>query len=263
MKAGPNAEVAYRRVSSVDTQLRSKYWVRTTSLQKYRPKEAIRNFNGKDDKKKSDDEEVEEAHPKDTSNPVIESEGPQQSTSPQSGRSIKCIQDTQSHSPSAERYEFALHGLLALGNRNNDGDINGEPEVNFASIDFAETDHATLPRQPSVAMNQFHTAPNPIVVAESQERPKMQSWPSISAISSVEIPHMTDERILELLKHYRYNIAPWMDICDMKQGFGCEALQLCKNSSPVQLEILALAEASLGARHQIQDVTADMLALID
>jgi hypothetical protein len=51
-----------------------------------------------------------------------------------------------------------------------------------------------------------------------------------------------------------------MDICDMKQCFGCEVLQLFKTSPPVQLEILALAEASLGARHQIPDATADILA---
>jgi hypothetical protein len=53
-----------------------------------------------------------------------------------------------------------------------------------------------------------------------------------------------------------------MDICDMKQCFGCELLQLFKTSSSIRLEILALAEASLGACHQISDATADILARV-
>ncbi|KAJ4352071.1 uncharacterized protein N0V89_007417 [Didymosphaeria variabile] len=220
----------------------------------------VPEYSEKGDQKRPDQAEVEEAHPEDTSNPVIESAGPQQSTSPQTDRSVKRLQDTHIQSPSAERYEFALHGLLALGNGNSGGDVNAEPEVNFATIDFAETDHATLPSQTSVAMDRIQTEPNPMIVGECQERPKLQPWPSISTISSVEMPQMTDERVLEFLKHYRYNIAPWMDICDMNQCFGCEVLQLSKISSPVRLETLALAEASLSARHQLQDVTVDMLA---
>lgn len=46
----------------------------------------------------------------------------------------------------------------------------------------------------------------------------------------------------------------------MKQCFGCEVLQLAKTSSPIQLAILALVEASLGARQHFQDVSGVVLA---
>jgi hypothetical protein len=133
---------------------------------------------------------------------------PQQSTSPHNDRSASHLQDHLIQSPSAERYEFALHGLLALGSGDSGGGVNGES----ASIDFTEADRATLHSQTSVAMESFPTESNPMIVEEFQDRPNLQSWPSMSAISSVEIPQMTDERTLEYLTHYRYNIAPWVSL---------------------------------------------------
>ncbi|KAL5394034.1 hypothetical protein PMIN02_005356 [Paraphaeosphaeria minitans] len=121
---------------------------------------------------------------------------------------------------------------------------------------FAERDHAALSNRSSIAMDQFHPEANSIVVGDLQESP---NWASMSATPSVEIPQMTDERILEYLTHYRYKIAPWMDICDMKQCFGCELLQLSQTSSALQLGVLALAEASIGTRQQFQGLSGNML----
>jgi hypothetical protein len=73
------------------------------------------------------------------------------------------------------------------------------------------------------------------------------------------------ERVLELLKHYRYHIAPWvrrlkhiaeiqlrsmqLDICDNDQYFGVQLLGLSTESNIIRRSILALAEASL---HKVQ-----------
>ncbi|CAO2649715.1 Nn.00g010070.m01.CDS01 [Neocucurbitaria sp. VM-36] len=50
---------------------------------------------------------------------------------------------------------------------------------------------------------------------------------------------------LELLKHYRYHIAPWLDICDSNQCFGVEVLALSAETSNFRYGVLALADASL------------------
>ncbi|KAF2439754.1 hypothetical protein P171DRAFT_435619 [Karstenula rhodostoma CBS 690.94] len=227
----------------------------------YKEVQFVSVYDDKTDQKEPG-KHAEESNSKDTTSPVAQSTGPQQSTSPQNDRSTNILSATHIQSPSAERYEFALHGLLALGSVNGGADVNGESEVNSASMDFNEPHHAALPNQVSIAVDQFPTEPNSMIVGEFQERLSLQSWPSMSTIPSVEIPQIADECILEYLTHYRYKIAPWMDICDMKQCFGCEVLHLSKTSSSTQLEILALAEASLAARQQFQGVSGNMRARV-
>lgn len=79
-------------------------------------------------------------------------------------------------------------------------------------MDITEADQVTLSDPTSVAMDLFQTEPNSMIVGEFQGRPNLQSWPSMSAISSVGIPQTTDERVLEYLTHYRYKIAPWVSL---------------------------------------------------
>jgi hypothetical protein len=53
-----------------------------------------------------------------------------------------------------------------------------------------------------------------------------------------------------------------MDICDMNQYFGCEVLQSFKPPSPIYLEVLALAKASIDACQQCQRVAVNTLTCI-
>lgn len=52
---------------------------------------------------------------------------------------------------------------------------------------------------------------------------------------------------MKLLQHYRYNVAPWLDIHDLTHSFGITALQLAVNSSSERLlpALLGLSEACL------------------
>ncbi|KAJ0426113.1 hypothetical protein BJY00DRAFT_307616 [Aspergillus carlsbadensis] len=51
---------------------------------------------------------------------------------------------------------------------------------------------------------------------------------------------------MKLLQHYRYNVAPWLDICDLTHSFGITALQMAVSSEDRLLPaLLALSEASV------------------
>lgn len=52
---------------------------------------------------------------------------------------------------------------------------------------------------------------------------------------------------MKLLQHYRYNVAPWLDILDLTHKFGITALQIAVNSSSERLlpALMGLSEACL------------------
>lgn len=106
---------------------------------------------------------------------------------------------------SAENYEFAVHGLLALGSGLG---IFGSAEVNYSTRPTTgdrqsiHTDGTEINIAHEVPIFQRFSAERAI------ERQPMQDWQSMgipTSDGSVELPH---ERVLDLLKHYRYKIAP-------------------------------------------------------
>jgi hypothetical protein len=106
---------------------------------------------------------------------------------------------------SAENYEFAVHGLLALGSGM--GSF-GSAEVNY-SIRPTTGDRQSI-HTDRTEINIAHEVPNfeRFSAGRAIERQPMQGWQSIGSPTSdgsVELPH---ERVLDLLKHYRYKIAP-------------------------------------------------------
>ncbi|KAF2678878.1 hypothetical protein K458DRAFT_394524 [Lentithecium fluviatile CBS 122367] len=159
-------------------------------------------------------------------------------------------------SPSAERYEFALHGLLALGS-GSAGAL--DPQLEFAS--------PILPRKTTTTAtrggNEWQDAQRDQAILETQSQRQSrgsQGWSLADAAIVAEDQQLSDERVLDLLKDYRYGIAPWMDICDMNQTFGCELLQLSGDSRLIRSGLLALAETSLNARSISQGCNVAMLA---
>ncbi|CAM1504272.1 Fc.00g018630.m01.CDS01 [Cosmosporella sp. VM-42] len=57
--------------------------------------------------------------------------------------------------------------------------------------------------------------------------------------------HLPQDRVVQLFRHYRYNIAPWLDIGDTGQTFGLLVSRIAMESIPVLESLLALSIASL------------------
>ncbi|PNP82944.1 hypothetical protein FNYG_03266 [Fusarium nygamai] len=127
-------------------------------------------------------------------------------------------------SPSNAAYETALDGLLALGN-----------------------DHYVSPSAPAVAQTGtngglFGQLPQNVQF-EVRDKPREDVFPNCL--------HMPQDRAVELLRHYRYNIAPWLDINDPDQTFGLFVPRIAMNSASVLDSVLSLSLETLGDRTQL------------
>ncbi|KAF2186577.1 hypothetical protein K469DRAFT_572399 [Zopfia rhizophila CBS 207.26] len=142
-------------------------------------------------------------------------------------------------SPPADNYEFALHGLLALGS-GNAGVANVGFNLSPRTVPADSLSSNTLQdemTQPSIAQAEPEGGEQTAgLLAETQAT---RDWQLANAID------LPQERVLELLRHYRYEVAPWVDICDMNQSFGCGVLQMSTESRSIRSGLLALADASL------------------
>ncbi|KAF2465385.1 uncharacterized protein BDR25DRAFT_318620 [Lindgomyces ingoldianus] len=147
-------------------------------------------------------------------------------------------------SSSAENYEFALHGLLALG-AGNAGIINADHSVSPRTVLADSISSSHLQDKINVAQAQFALDGFSSDQGGVENQPE-QSWEVIGTQDDVIIEDLSHERALELLKHYRYQIAPWLDICDRKHSFGCEVLGQSTASKSLRCALLSLAEAALG-----------------
>ncbi|KAF5018808.1 hypothetical protein F66182_9201 [Fusarium sp. NRRL 66182] len=64
--------------------------------------------------------------------------------------------------------------------------------------------------------------------------------------------HMPQDRAVELLRHYRYNIAPWLDIDDSEQTFGLLVPRVAMDSAPLLDSLLSLSRTTLGDDAQLE-----------
>jgi hypothetical protein len=106
---------------------------------------------------------------------------------------------------SAENYEFAVHGLLALGSGMG---IFENAEMNYSPRPRTGDHQSTLTDR-----DEMNIAQNlPIFEGNGAEsaiqRQTMQTWQSMDVPISDGFGELPQERVLELLKHYRYEIAP-------------------------------------------------------
>ncbi|KAF2800259.1 hypothetical protein K505DRAFT_355826 [Melanomma pulvis-pyrius CBS 109.77] len=145
-------------------------------------------------------------------------------------------------SPSTDSYEFALHGLLALGSGTG-GVVNAE--VNFSPRTGSGDNASMNTVQGEINMDQIVPTIEDFNAEKNVENQIVEDWRSINVPSSVGFEEVPHERVLELLKHYRYDVATWLDICDMGQTFGCEVLHLSTESTSIRYGLLALADKSL------------------
>ncbi|KAJ9144575.1 Fungal transcriptional regulatory protein, N-terminal [Pleurostoma richardsiae] len=59
---------------------------------------------------------------------------------------------------------------------------------------------------------------------------------------------ISGETIVCLVRHYRYRLAPWLDICDVREFFGTIVPGMTSSSVAIHQALLALSAASLDAR---------------
>ena len=111
----------------------------------------------------------------------------------------------QQSGTSAENYEFAVHGLLALGSgmgRLESAEVNYSPRSTTGDRQSIHTDRNQITIDHEVPIFERFSAERAI------EGQPMQVWQSMGILASdgsIELPH---ERVLNLLKYYRYKIAP-------------------------------------------------------
>lgn len=140
------------------------------------------------------------------------------------------------HSPDTEsRQESAIHGLLALSSRDNFGVLFSSPSETLATAAVAEESSSSL--RINAPVGDFNKAPS--------SGPDEDSTTTFDPGDKLPSP----ERTVQLLSHYRYEIAPWLDNCDLDQAFGSQLSRPEQAFPAVHYAILALAAQSLSPEH--------------
>ncbi|KAM5351784.1 hypothetical protein ACJ41O_004507 [Fusarium nematophilum] len=133
-------------------------------------------------------------------------------------------------SPSNAAYETALDGLLSLGNDNY-----VPPSASATSQVTANGGYFGSPTR-----SRHHVAPAQFEVGDKSQT---GAFPNCL--------HMPQDRAVELLRHYRYNIAPWLDIGDTEQTFGLLVPRVAMDSIPLLDSLLSLSLTTLGSQVEL------------
>ncbi|KAE8378426.1 hypothetical protein BDV26DRAFT_281091 [Aspergillus bertholletiae] len=134
----------------------------------------------------------------------------------------------------------AVQGLLALGSTAGPNDVAHEPN-----------DLSML--SPNVALSSLmNTRPSEVkeitlqtIPAGLLGDPGHTSITGLSTSITTSAGAMSEARKLELLRHYRYHVATWLDICDLRHPFGINAIQMATNSEKLLSAILELSETCI------------------
>ncbi|PLB48366.1 hypothetical protein P170DRAFT_476983 [Aspergillus steynii IBT 23096] len=147
----------------------------------------------------------------------------------------------QSGTAFSDRDESAVRGLLALGSSNNVSDMTTVTDTTPGLSDFDSS--LILPPLMSTytagkeGRNHMDIPSNDAV--QGHAAVMLDPEPAINYLSLPE-----SER-LELLRHYRYHVAPWLDICDMRQPFGLSGLQSAMGSEKLLSTLMQLSKACM------------------
>lgn len=115
-----------------------------------------------------------------------------------------------------DRYEFAVRGLLALGTGNGASLIAPSNIPNSSNLNQTAQRHSVPVSGDGIAsleaLEHQHQKNN----VDVRREPNM-SLSSIRA-SSIRASNISQERMLELMRHYRYEVAPWVGIASMSEA---------------------------------------------
>ncbi|SPO06980.1 uncharacterized protein DNG_09674 [Cephalotrichum gorgonifer] len=143
--------------------------------------------------------------------------------------------DTQADSPEGFTptvgYEIALDALLSLG-----ADKSG-PAITQT---YAPQPPFSPPERSLPSVD--HVGANGI----SNSHVNRSTEPTTESLEISNAPGFSDHQILGLLRYYRYEVAPWLDICDLGQSFGILVPCLASVSKPVLYSVLNLTASLTG-----------------
>ncbi|KAK1574608.1 uncharacterized protein LY79DRAFT_523604 [Colletotrichum navitas] len=119
-------------------------------------------------------------------------------------------------------YETALNALLSPGNEGTDLDL---------LPSHGSESHA-------VAGDGFRLSPQELISASPNLAGERRTPPAMLPLTAASI---SPDRLLQLLRHFRYQVAPWLDLCDMSQTFGLHVPRLAIENEGVLHSLLAVA----------------------
>ncbi|KAI1489498.1 hypothetical protein F5X96DRAFT_679708 [Biscogniauxia mediterranea] len=143
------------------------------------------------------------------------------------------------------RYQIALDALLSLGAEENEPAAPTDPSSSSSSSSSSLP--STLDRVPTPARTAQLGEP-----AASHggggldERLPGDATTKTAADDNASVFHhnLPEDRVLQLMQCYRYDVAPWLDMCDLGQGFGIYVACLAQRSRALLCTILSLAAAA-------------------
>ncbi|KOC16204.1 hypothetical protein AFLA70_95g003341 [Aspergillus flavus AF70] len=134
----------------------------------------------------------------------------------------------------------AVQGLLALGSTAGSNDVR------------SESTNLSLP-SPNIALSSLmNSRPSEVKeIALQAVTTRLLDDPGHTRINELSTSIMTstgvesEARKLELLRHYRYHVATWLDICDLRHPFGINVIQMATSSEKLLSAILSLSESCI------------------
>ncbi|RAK78710.1 uncharacterized protein BO72DRAFT_476582 [Aspergillus fijiensis CBS 313.89] len=140
----------------------------------------------------------------------------------------------------SDRDTSAVQGLLALGSS-----INATDQLALVhDISYLETPEPIAGSSPIMTATSANQADTGTLARRREDSVAVGMSQMIELGSSPSIMD-DEERKLELLRHYRYFVAPWLDICDLKHPFGIIVTQMATRSKQILSTLLTLSEASI------------------
>ncbi|KAL4895781.1 hypothetical protein BDV59DRAFT_199768 [Aspergillus ambiguus] len=115
-------------------------------------------------------------------------------------------------SPFSDKDESAIHGLLALGSR----------------------DASAIAEGPAPATG---------FTLGSALSPPLSSTAEQLSTNLVASTVVSEARKLELLRHYQYHVAPWLDLSDMRRPFGLTVVNIAVNSDNLLYVLMEFSNA--------------------
>jgi len=167
----------------------------------------------------------------------------------------------------SDQDEFAIHGLLTLGTSDIRHDVptTVSPPVIHSSVTLP----STISRRPLGTRDLSASGKHSSNLDEEHTTPTSKTLSSTLADANI----LPADSGLELLRHYRYSVAPWvsmilnttisstslssnvqisskLDICDLRQPFGTTVLQMAMGSDRIHSAIMRLSDACLMERNK-------------
>ncbi|KAE8401959.1 hypothetical protein BDV37DRAFT_285218 [Aspergillus pseudonomiae] len=150
----------------------------------------------------------------------------------------------------------AVQGLLALGSTAGPNGIIPE-STNLSLL----SPNVTLSSLMNTRSSEVKDIPLPTVPTGLLDNPRRTSINGLSTSINTSISIESEARRLELLRHYRYHVATWLDICDLRHPFGINVIQMAMSSDKLLSVILALSETCIIQRGQWNRAGLEQLAL--